>query len=112
MAQLGSIVGVAVAVVVGGALPASAAAEIVNPENCGWAPDPDVEGSESIPGTGITDPIAATYCQIVFTDGRANYVIRGELPAGYSVEQALVLKDENGITVVSPSGAIVSKGAF
>jgi hypothetical protein len=112
MARLGSVVGIAVAVVVAGALPASAAAEVVHPEVCGFGPDPDVEGSESIPGTGITDFIPATYCQIVFTENGANFVIRAELPEGYAVDQALVLKDEGSITVVTPSGAIVSKGSF
>jgi hypothetical protein len=110
MARLGSMVGVAVAVVVGGALPASAAAEVVRPDECGWQPGPGE--TESIPGTGVTEPIAATFCQVVFLEKQANYLIRGEMPAGHSVERTLVLRGPNSITVVTRSGQITETGTF
>jgi hypothetical protein len=107
-----SVVGVAVGALglaVGAAGPALAGAEVVRPPDCGWVPDAEAGEAESIPGTGVTDPIAATACQLVFTPaGRVNYVLRGVLPEGASVQPALV---GPGL-VVTPSGRINSHGSF
>jgi hypothetical protein len=87
---------------------ASAGAEVVYPDGCGWGPDET--DPESIPGTGITEFIPATYCKIVFTpSGRANFVIKGRLPEGTAVHPALRAP---GVGVVTPSGRINAAGSF
>lgn len=91
------------------AAPASAGADVVRPPGCGWGPDTGAGETESIPGTGVTEVIPASSCQLVFTPtGRTNYVLRGELPEGASVDGALV---GPGL-VVTPSGRINSHGSF
>ena len=82
-------------------------AEVVRPPGCGFGPD--APGGESIPGTGVTDFIPATACQVVFTpSGRANFVLKARLPEGASVDTALV---GPGL-VVTPSGRVNSHGSF
>ena len=90
------------------AVPASAGpAEVIRPPDCGFAPE--VPGDESIPGTGVTDLIPATACQVVITpNGRVNFVLKAQLPEGASVDPALV---GPGL-VVTPSGRINSHGSF
>ena len=87
--------------------PALAGADVVRPTECGYTLGPGE--TEVIPGTGITENITASSCQIVFTPtGRANFVLRAEVPAGYSFDRALVA----GGTIVTPSGRIVGHGSF
>jgi len=82
-------------------------ADVVRSTECGFQPGPGEV--ESIPGTGVTDFIPATSCQIVRTPtGRANFEIRAELPEGVSLDRALVGPG----TVVTPSGRINSHGSF
>lgn len=91
----------------GTAGPALAGADVVRPPDCGFQPGPGEV--ESIPGTGVTEPIPASACQIVLTPtGRANYVIRAELPEGASLDRALLVQG----TVVTPSGRINGHGSF
>lgn len=91
----------------GTAGPALAGANIVRPTQCGYTLGPGE--TEVIPGTGITENIVASSCQIVFTPtGRANFVLHAEVPAGYSSERALVA----GGTIVTPSGRIMGHGSF
>jgi hypothetical protein len=86
---------------------AHAGAEVVRPTGCGHGLAPG--DTEVIPGTGLTEFIPASFCQVVFTPtGRANFVIRAELPEGVSFDRALV---GQGI-VVTPSGRINSHGSF
>ena len=87
--------------------PASAGADVVRPTECGYTLG---EGeTEVIPGTGITETIVASSCQLVFTPtGRVNFVQRAQVPDGYSFERALVA----GGTIVTPSGLIIGHGSF
>lgn len=88
---------------------ALAGADVVRPPAgvCGFGPE--TPGGEAIPGTGVTEFIPATKCQIVFTPtGRNNFVIKATLPEDVSLDRALV---EPG-TVVTPSGRINSHGSF
>ena len=108
-----SAVGVAVGVVgltlsTAGTAVAVAGADVVRPETgCGFGPD--TPGGEVIPGTGVTEIIPATACQIVFTPtGRNNFIIKAELPEGVFLDRALVGPG----TVVTPSGRINSHGSF
>ncbi|MGY1702190.1 hypothetical protein [Geodermatophilus sp. SYSU D00766] len=112
-ARLGLVVGVASVAVLGTAPPASAEpAEVLRPE-CGWAPDPESGETESIPGTGITQPITADTCVVVLTpSGQVRYVIQGQAPAGYSAERTLVLRGASSTLVVTPSGRITERGTL
>lgn len=93
------------------ALPAQAQAEVVRPPVCGYFAE--VPGGETVPGTGITDPVSGSYCLAVFTpSGGFHYVIRAEAPEGYAIDRALVHKGEGDRTVVTPSGRITGTGSF
>jgi hypothetical protein len=92
------------------ALPAQAQAEVVH-EQCGWGAEEP--GDEVIPGTGITETVHTSFCQIVFTPaGVANAVLRGQAPEGYEADRAVVDRHDFGRTVVTPSGRIIGTGQF
>ena len=108
--RVASAAGVAVGVVgltLSTAGPALAGADVVRPPDCAFTL---VEAeTEVIPGTGITETILASACQVVFTPtGRANFTIRAEVPEGYSFDRAIVAPG----TVVTPSGRINGHGSF
>ena len=93
------------------ALPAYAQAEVVRPPHCGWMAEE--EGGESLPGTGITEFVDASFCQIVFTPSdSAPFILRGTAPEGYEGDRAVIDRSDGNHTVVTPSGRIKTTGKF
>jgi hypothetical protein len=87
-------------------------AEVLRPEGCGFGPDPET-GQSTFPGVDALTP--ADSCHIVLLPrGGARFVIRAELPAEFSslFDTAFVQRSSGGVTVVTPSGNIVSTGGF
>jgi hypothetical protein len=105
------VIGIVVVATAGTALPAhaQAQAQVLRPQ-CGWGLGESE--SEIIPGTGITDPVDASFCQVVLTGQGVNFVIRGQAPDGYTADRAVVDGGRGGVTVVTPSGAINGTGHF
>jgi hypothetical protein len=109
--RAGWVVGVAALATLGAAVPAKAEpAVILHPTGCGWALQDDE--TEVVPGTGITEDIEATACQVVISPDGVHFSMRGQGPADYSATRAVVDRGRPGVTVVSPSGRINGTGHF